>query len=140
LSVRNCTEMKGFSPEFIETLGAYTWPGNVRELINALDQANALAGNEPTLYKKHLPEHIRIHVTQTKFISSKRKENKEMVSLATFREHRDAALQNTEIQYLKELMSETAGDIGKALALSGMSRPRLYALLKKYGISRFHKN
>ncbi|MGV8056857.1 MAG: sigma-54-dependent transcriptional regulator [Smithellaceae bacterium] len=140
LSTRNCTKMKGFSPEFMEILEAYTWPGNVRELINALDQANAIAGNEPTLYSKHLPEHIRIHVTQTKFISSKQKEIRKTFSLATFREHRNAALQNTEAQYLKELMSETAGNVHKALALSGLSRPRLYALLKKHGISRLHKN
>ena len=72
LSARNCTEMKGLSPEFIETLEAYTWPGNIRELINTLNQANASARQEPTLYRKHLPEHIRIHVTRTKFISKER--------------------------------------------------------------------
>lgn len=140
LTTRNGTKMKGFSPEFIEALGAYTWPGNVRELINALDQANALAGNEPTLYMKHLPENIRIHVTRKKFISNNRKENKGTANLTTFRKHRNMVLQDTEVQYMKDLMSETAGDVRKAITLSGMSRPRLYALLKKYGISRLHKN
>jgi two-component system, NtrC family, response regulator len=140
LSARNCTEMKGFSPEFIETLEAYTWPGNIRELINTLDQANALARHEPTLYRKHLPEHIRIHVTRTKFIANDRNKNKGTVNLATFRERRSAVLQDAEVQYLTDLMSETAGDVKQALALSGLSRPRLYALLKKHGISRLYKN
>lgn len=139
LATRNCTKMKGFSPEFVETLEAYHWPGNVRELINALDQANAVAVNEPTLYRKHLPEHIRIHVTQTKLISNKQNGNNEKTNLLTFKEHRNAALQNTEAQYLKELMSETSGNVTKSLALSGLSRARLYALLKKHGISLIHK-
>jgi len=140
LSSRNGLKMKGFSPEFLEALQAYAWPGNVRELINTLDQANAIAENEPTLYKKHLPEDIRIQITQTIFRSGKRNGRKETGGLPTFKQYRNTALQNTEIQYLKDLMSETAGNVNKALALSGLSRPRLYALLKKHGISRFYRN
>jgi len=140
LSARTGTDMKGLSPEFIETLEAYTWPGNVRELINALNQAHASARQEATLYRKHLPEHIRIHVTRTKLISSDRNESKGTVSSATFRERRRAALLDTEFKYLTDLMSETAGNVKKALALSGLSRPRLYALLKKHGISSPLKN
>jgi two-component system NtrC family response regulator len=139
LSARYCTEMKGFSPEFIEILEAYNWPGNIRELINTLDQTYATARQEPTLYSKHLPENIRIHVTRTKFISSDRNESKGTVSSASFRECRSAVLLDTEFRYLTDLMSETAGNVKKALALSGLSRPRLYALLKKHGISNPHK-
>jgi len=135
LATRNAVKMKGFSPEFIEALSAYSWPGNVRELINALDQATALAGNEPTLYRKHLPEHIRIHITRTKFMEGEHNGNKSAERLGTFREHCNAVLQNTEEQYLRNLLIEAAGNIRKALALAGISRPRLYALLKKHGIS-----
>ena len=45
-----------------------------------------------------------------------------------------------EINYLKDLMLETAGDVNTALTVSGLSRPRLYALLKKHGISRPNKD
>jgi DNA-binding NtrC family response regulator len=41
-----------------------------------------------------------------------------------------------EEQYLEKLMARSGGDIAAACRISGLSRPRLYALLKKYGISR----
>jgi two-component system NtrC family response regulator len=140
LSTRYCTEMKGFSPEFIETMEAYSWPGNIRELINTLDQTYASARQEPTLYRKHLSEHIRIHFARTKLISSDLKESKNKVYSESFRERRSAVLQDTEFRYLTDLLSETAGNVKEALALSGLSRPRFYALLKKHGISRPHRN
>jgi two-component system NtrC family response regulator len=48
---------------------------------------------------------------------------------------RAIALDNAEQQYLKDLMTMTAGDIKKACQLSGLSRTRLYVLLKKYNIA-----
>ena len=38
---------KGFSPEFIESLGLYDWPGNVRELSNTILSVLSEAGNDP---------------------------------------------------------------------------------------------
>ena len=140
LSARNGTEMKGISPEFIETLAAYPWPGNIRELINTLDQANVSARQEAILHRKHLPEHILIHVTRAKFTPSVQYEKKEPVRLTTFKECRSTVMKDMEVRYLQDLMNATAGDVQQALALSGLSRPRLYALLKKHGISRLHKN
>ena len=48
---------------------------------------------------------------------------------------REIALDNAEQQYLKDLMTITAGDIKKACQLSGLSRTRLYVLLKKHNIT-----
>ena len=56
--------MKGFSPEFLDVLIAYNWPGNVRELIQALEKAVVIAKEEPVLFPKHLPEHIRVHLAR----------------------------------------------------------------------------
>ena len=56
--------MKSFSPEFHDVLMAYDWPGNVRELIQALEKAIVSAKDEPVLFPKHLPEHIRIHLAR----------------------------------------------------------------------------
>ena len=55
---------KGFSPDFLEALIVYPWPGNVRELVNAVEMAVASARQDPTLYHKHLPNHIRIHLAR----------------------------------------------------------------------------
>jgi DNA-binding NtrC family response regulator len=48
---------------------------------------------------------------------------------------RAIALDNAERQYVKDLMTFTAGDIKKACQLSGLSRTRLYVLLKKHNLS-----
>lgn len=40
-----------------------------------------------------------------------------------------------EQRYLAELIAYTGGDIKKAYEVSGLSRSRLYGLLKKHGIS-----
>lgn len=61
---RICTErdlgIKNISPEFLQTLKAYSWPGNIRELINTLDQVMITAGDKKTLFARDLPNHIRI--------------------------------------------------------------------------------
>ncbi len=41
----------------------------------------------------------------------------------------------TERRYLEALLRRTAGDVPKALEMSGLSRSHLYALLKKWGLS-----
>ena len=43
-------------------------------------------------------------------------------------------LDQMESQYLQELMTSTKGDISASCRISGLSRSRLYALLKKHNI------
>jgi two-component system NtrC family response regulator len=50
---------------------------------------------------------------------------------------RESALQEAERQYLEDLMSIAGSNIRDACRISGLSRPRLYALMKKYHISRY---
>jgi len=45
------------------------------------------------------------------------------------------AVAEVESRYLVDLLAATKGDIAQACAVSGLSRPRLYALLKKYRVS-----
>jgi DNA-binding NtrC family response regulator len=53
------------------------------------------------------------------------------LSLVPLAEHRQTA----ERQYLQDLMSQTRGHIRDACRVSGLSRSRLYALLKEHNIS-----
>jgi two-component system NtrC family response regulator len=132
--------MKSFSPEFHDVLMAYDWPGNVRELIQALEKAIVSAKDEPILFPKHLPEHIRIHLARTSVLKKRPPEppsgdvpewTESPVALKDFRE---AGLVRLEKDYLSSLMRATAGNIGEACRISGLSRSRLYTLLKKYQI------
>jgi two-component system NtrC family response regulator len=133
--------MKSFSPEFHDVLMAYDWPGNVRELIQALEKAIVSAKDEPVLFPKHLPEHIRIQLARASVLQKKTPAvplepapewTGKPVSLKEFRE---AGLVRVEKEYLRSLMQATAGNIGQACRVSGLSRSRLYTLLKKYQIS-----
>jgi two-component system NtrC family response regulator len=136
------TETKGFSPEFIEALFSYDWPGNVRELVNTMERTIAAAHEDPILFPKHLPTHIRIDIARTSLrkeapVGSSHMGDADPVGkLPPLRHFRENAISEAEQQYLYDLMSLTGGNIKEACKISGLSRPRLYALLKKYHISR----
>lgn len=131
---------KGFSPEFIETLAAYTWPGNVRELVNSLDRALIAARFDPTLFPAHLPMDVRVVVTrislQRKPLSEEEPAKRGSYPLPKLRELRERLIEQAERQYLRDLMALCNSDIPKACELSGLSQSRLYALLQKYDIPR----
>jgi two-component system NtrC family response regulator len=133
--------MKDFSSEFLEVLMNYQWPGNVRELVNALEKAIIGARYEPILFPKHLPTHIRIQLARAKASRSVSpetgaKDNPTMPeSLPKLKDYRNEAMAEMERKYLKDLLIMTQGNISDALRISGLSRSRLYGLLKKYQIS-----
>jgi two-component system NtrC family response regulator len=127
--------IKGFSPEFIEALCTYDWPGNIRELVNALESALATAYNDPILFPKHLPTHVRIHLARDA-VQKKDDLSVNQETMGTLKERRESAIVREEKQYLHELMSVTGGNIKKACEISGLSRVRLYVLLKEYNIKR----
>jgi two-component system NtrC family response regulator len=133
--------MKGYSPEFMDLLHGYDWPGNVRELIQALEKAIVASQDEPILFPKHLPPHIRIHKLRAS-LGHKTGEPaaaaveadlpKDLPSLDEVRNH---GLGKIEAEYLRKLIQKADGKIPEACRISGLSRSRLYTLLRKYGIS-----
>jgi transcriptional regulator of acetoin/glycerol metabolism len=50
------------------------------------------------------------------------------------KDYREAELTRIEKDYLSSLMRRTNGEVGEACRISGLSRSRLYTLLKKYGL------
>jgi two-component system NtrC family response regulator len=91
----------------------------------------------PTLYPKHLPEHIRAmdlelaSSVQTPTQAQDSLIKKHSHSLLNWKEYRRQALETIEKRYLKELMAFTDSDIKRACEVSGLKRARLYELLKK---------
>jgi len=126
--------IKGMVPEFLQALEAYEWPGNVRELFGALEKALAAAYHEPSLFPTHLPQQLRIKVTQTALSKEAPaadilKDNGALgAALPPLRDFRDTM----EKHYLQTLLSRTGGNIPQACALSGLSRAQFYLLLKKH--------
>ena len=132
---------KGFSPEFLRALSAYDWPGNVRELVNVLDTALAAAHRDATLFPPHLPPYLRAKLARDAVLLKPGKDNGGDGKgcgggmLSPLDEVRKAALAQVEKRYLQDLMQQEKGNIRAACRVSGLSRPRLYSLLKKYDIS-----
>jgi two-component system NtrC family response regulator len=133
---------KGFSPEFLDALKRYEWPGNVRELINTLERALSTSFHEPTLFPKHLPIDMRVRLAKGSIDKdgpdkpAKEGAMKPSTLLPDMKSFRDAAISEAEQRYLTELKAITGGKIRDACRISGLSRPRLYALLKKYGLTK----
>lgn len=145
---RNRLPIKGVVPETLATLAAYPWPGNVRELENILERAIIADPADPVLYPIHLPPEIRLCRIRT-MVSRKSDPSAAEVSTADhgqppsfpapeplppFKEYRRQVTADLEVQYLRRLLREAAGDIARACAVSGLSRSRLYDLLKAHGL------
>lgn len=141
----NQIDPKGYSPDFITALSRYEWPGNIRELLNTLEATISKALYEPILFPKHLPEPIRIKMAQAMLTtaplsiniddSGPINDNKNS-GMPSFKRFRESALADVESRYFSQLMELTHGNIKQSCAISGLSRTRLYTLLKKHGIDR----
>lgn len=124
---------KSFSPDFMEAVTSYPWPGNVRELLQSLEQVMTLAQHEGVLFAKQLPPEVRLHLIQE---ARRDKNGTVAAALPSLRNHRELVLTQAEADYLLRLMAITGGDMKEAGRLSGLSRPQLYAVMKKHGVTR----
>lgn len=131
------TGQKGFSADFIDTLTAYDWPGNIRELNNVIESAFTAAMNESTVYSIHLPTHIRVQAARDSItresdsVKNPDEAGPPLNTQSTLRDFRD----RMEKKYLEELLAATDGNVPEACQRAGLSRSRLYALLKKHRLS-----
>ncbi len=134
-------DTRRFSPDFFEALESYSWPGNVRELLNAVDWALANAGQESTLFARHLPLYLRIQKACDSLPATSAPQDRPdvrpngLASLPSFHAFRSGAVDAAERQYLQKLLSATKGNVKEACELSELSKSRLYELLKKHHLS-----
>lgn len=134
--------LKGFSPEFLDSLEAYDWPGNVRELVNLMENIIVRAQYEPTLYPKHLPAEIRIRIMSGRRQEGITAQDNELLPvqeqpgsgqelvLTPFDDYK----KDVEHRYFKLLMQTAGGDIHRACELSELGKQSLYRYLRIHGI------
>jgi len=139
---RACQRMgvpdKKMSQTLEAALAAYAWPGNMRELQNVMDGMVALALEEPELHSVHLPVHIRVSVARGQV---KEKEPLPVVEPPEIHKEADKPLPSLKVYrqamdrlYLERLLADASGKAQDACRISGLSRSRLYALLKEHGL------
>jgi len=135
---------KQIHSDFLEILRAYDWPGNVRELANSLEQAISSAMEDPVLYRKHLPNELRISLTRRNIDKEDIKESNFKKYMPFFnlddapdwKTFRQGILEEAEQEYFNRLISLTNGDRKKIESISGLGHSRVYGLLKKHGLNR----
>jgi len=111
----NKKKITGFTPQAIHTLKTYSWPGNVRELENRIKRAVIM-----TEGKNVAPADLELDFTYTKY---------EAKGLKGARE----ALEKDLIQ---KALTKNKGNMTKVAEELGISRPTLYELIEKLGISK----
>ena len=151
---------KELSEELLTLLIHHDWPGNIRELVQTLERTIMRAKGEQTLYPEHLPVDIRaraagkmLRTPELGFSteeSTAAKDDPTIISpvpehlvtsllsgdLPTFKEFRNTCISEIEKVYLENLIRRANGSIKEACKLSGLSRTRLYVLMKEHDISR----
>lgn len=106
----------GFTAEAIAALTAHNWPGNVRELENRIKRAVVMAEG-----KYVTPSNLELQFTGvtegggSTLRGSRESREKDLVRLA---------------------MERSNGNVSRAAAELGVSRPTLYQLLARYGLRR----
>ncbi len=106
--------INGFSDDAMSAIEAYAWPGNVRELENKIKGAVIMADGK------------LVNADDLQLSSS----DDESESL-NLREVRSRA----ESKAIRVALTKSYGNISKAAEMLGITRPTLYDLLNKYGLS-----
>ena len=107
--------LKGFSPQAIDVLTSHAWPGNVRELENRVKRAVVMAEGRYVT-----PENLELQDPLSSADSSTLKASRE----------------NRERELVRLAMEKADGNVSRAAADLGISRPTLYQLLTRYGLKK----
>ena len=108
--------LKGFTPQAVEALTAHSWPGNVRELENRIKRAVVMAeGKYVTPMNLELKDPSSSEEDTSTLRASRDSREKDLVRLA---------------------MEKADGNVSRAAAELGISRPTLYQLLARYGLKK----
>jgi two-component system, NtrC family, response regulator len=115
----NNKKVKRFSPSALKFLKNHEWPGNVRELRNRIQRAVIMC--EGTIVE---PEDLGCEVDAAKT-------QDQTLKNVSLREARDMV----EAEMISLALENQSGNIVKAAEELGVTRPTLYDLMKKHGLT-----
>ena len=149
----NKNQCKVVSNGYRRAMESYPWPGNVRELINAIYCSIENAVQDDMLLVQHLPVEIRVHTVSSRANGSSDttpygKNSMDGDSfvvdvtdllrfhdvLPEYKYVRTKTVDRVELHYFNALLKESNGSLKKACKLSGLSKARVYELLRKHGL------
>ena len=112
---RHGRALRGFTPDAMRALHEYAWPGNIRELENKVNAAVIMAeSKQVTAADLGLQSGAELEL--------------EFLNLRTAR-------QQAEQHSIRRALVLASGNLSRAAELLGITRPTLYDLMGKYGLS-----
>jgi two-component system NtrC family response regulator len=114
-SAENNKKISGFTAPALRALENHTWPGNIRELENRVKRAVIMAEGS-----KVTPQDLELAVPSKKYAGH------------TLKEAREAL----ERGLVKRAVASNNGNLSRAAAELGISRPTIYELIEKLGINK----
>jgi two-component system NtrC family response regulator len=114
-AVQNGRANMTFAPEALRAMNCHQWPGNVRELQNRIKRAVIMADGR--------------RITEEDLELS---DSRSTPAALTLKEARE----NVEKELVQQTLQRHLGRISSAAAELGISRPTLYELMEKLGISK----
>lgn len=106
----------GISPQALDKLLGHHWPGNVRELRHTIEKAVILAEGEELLPSDLGLDHIRSQSTHPSELST------------------PITLEAMERRLIAQSLERSGYNISASAEELGITRPTLYAKMKKYGL------
>jgi two-component system NtrC family response regulator len=110
-----------FAPDALRAMARYSWPGNVRELQNRVKRGVIMANGSRVAAKD-------LELDRDQGVASS-----SATTLKQAREH-------VERQMIQQALKRNSGRITSAAAELGISRPTLYELMEKLGITKERLN
>ena len=104
----------GFSADALDAINSYEWPGNIRELENKINRAVVMADG-----KQITAEDLELEDVEAQPMPFNLKEVRE----------------KAESDVIRRAVDFSEGNITKTAELLGITRPTLYSLMSRYGIS-----
>ena len=125
-------EVPRFSEDALSALEAYTWPGNVRELKNVVERA--VYRSDSSVISEILFNPFRREGATAEILS--REATQEVKQEDPFSDHRRRSLkdavQNLEVNLLREALEESRYSQRKAASILGLTYHQFRGMLRKY--------
>ena len=107
-------QVKGFAPDALAAIDAWSWPGNVRELENRVKRAVIMADG-------------KLVGAADLDLADPEEDSAQPLNLKAAREQADR-------RTIRHALARSEGNISNTAKLLGISRPTLYDLLKQYDL------
>jgi len=123
------TNVKGIDGKSMEILIEWKWPGNLRELRNVIERA-ANVCEDGVIKVADLPDYLRVHLSHGNPLDDQTARN---TPLKQFRNRVERQMLESTLEHSNWNKSKTARHLG-------ISRPLLYAMIKKHELKNPVKN